>query len=107
MDFVESRIWERNILYDPLVYTILLTMNYKLMTKTCIFYRDNGKYSKHVYMPCYTRIGAYVVGLLTGYLLFIQNFTFRLPKVSVCLYICSKDDSRIFKSYQISFYYTL
>ena len=50
-----------------------------------IHHRDNGDYGKNMYIPCYTRIGPYIAGLVTGYLLYRLEFKCYIPKVSVCV----------------------
>lgn len=44
-----------------------------------------GDYAKQVYLPFYTRMGPYVTGIFTGYLLYRLKLKCRIPKVLVLL----------------------
>ena len=45
-------------------------------------YRDDKDSEKNVYFPCYTRMGPYIIGLITGYLLYKTKCKCKMPKVS-------------------------
>lgn len=42
-------------------------------------------FSKLLYVPCYARMGPYIIGLFTGYLLYRMKSKCRMPKVCVLL----------------------
>ena len=40
-------------------------------------------WAKNMYLPCYTRMGPYIIGLVTGYLLYRMKCKCRIPKVRI------------------------
>lgn len=83
--------------------------------------RMNENYHVTIYIPFYTRICPYVIGLLTGYALYKYDCRVKVPKLLnlACWFFCilittlivygpyTKDDSHIFTTGASTAYYTL
>ncbi|XP_045192779.2 nose resistant to fluoxetine protein 6-like [Mercenaria mercenaria] len=83
--------------------------------------KQDGHYNDLMYIPFYTRMGPYIVGLITGFVLYKCKCKFRIPKVINlgCWVLCvlmttaviygpyTKDDGHIMSTDDSTAYYTL
>ena len=64
------------------LYLLICFLSNMFNTYVLIYFRLDSNYGKYVYDPCYTRMGPYIIGLVTGYLLYKMKCKCRMPKVN-------------------------